>query len=456
MMPGPPPSLRSYQERAVSSWEANAHLGIFAMATGTGKTFTAMVALERLLENRRDLDLLVVVVPFQHLADQWFDELAKRGVSAFRAFEDTAAWTSLWDLRRRRDRALGTATYVLTTYATLGSEPLQWLLAAEVRSLVLVADECHYLGARRTRQVMALPVPARLGLSATPSRHFDDEGTNALMDFFGGIVFEFDLASAIRDEYLTPYEYFPEAVSLSNEEFAKYHDLTNRLGRAMARAGVSGLRDDEQVKSLARRRARLLNNAVGKVAWLRHKLERLDPEALRHSLVYVGDRSFAHVLAMIGRDLGIPAHAFTSEQTRRERAMLLRRFESGELAVLVAMKCLDEGVDVPPTRTAYFLASSSNPREFVQRRGRILRRSPGKRSASVYDAIAVPPQRGVWASFDTAERAAIRTQYARIAEFGRHAMNAVAADRAVLELRLAADLPLEPAANAVARREGTR
>lgn len=449
--PAPERVLRPYQEAAIAAWRDHGYHGIFAMATGTGKTYTAIVAVERLLAARSDLDLVVIAAPFQHLVDQWADELDSRGVRAFRAFEDTARWLASWGLQRRGDRALGLPTYLLTTYVTLSSEPLLQILSAEVERLVLVADECHYLGARRGQLVMSLAVPARLGLSATPSRHFDEAGTEALLGFFGGIVQTFDLVDAIRAGFLTPYDYFPEAVSLTDAEFDEYRELTRRLSIAAARANAAGTRDDPRVEALARQRSRLLNNAEAKVDWLRAKLAQRDAKTLRHTLVYVGDLLFDTVLDMIGRELGIAAHAFTSEETRRERVELLRRFEAGELSILVAMKCLDEGVDVPPTRSAYFLASSSNPREFVQRRGRILRRSPGKDCAAVYDAIAVPPRSGVWDMFDKAERAAIRTQFSRIREFGQQARNTVAAERAVMALRLAADLPIESAP-----REGIR
>ena len=443
-------ALRPYQEAAIAAWQANGRRGILAMATGTGKTYTAIVTVERLLETEAGLDLVVVVAPYQHLVDQWADELQVRGVHASRAFEDTARWTAEWRVHRRRDRALGKPSCLLTTYVTLGSKAFREILESEIDRVVFVADECHYLGAPRARQVMDLPIPARLGLSATPERHFDDEGTEALMQFFGGIVFSFGLTDAIGDGFLTPYDYYPEPVALSDEEFEEYRDLTRRLGIAAARAGPDGFGADEREKTLAQKRSRLLNNAEAKVAWLRGKLEARGVTDVRHTLVYVGDRLFDRVLHMIGNQLRIPAHAFTAEQPRRERSQLLQRFDAGELRVLVAMRCLDEGVDVPPTRAAYFLASSSNPREFVQRRGRILRRSPGKERAEIFDAIAVPPRQGLWNTFDRAERAAVRTQFARIREFGQQAHNAVAADRAVLAIRMAADVPLEPTP-----REGT-
>jgi superfamily II DNA or RNA helicase len=403
-----------------------------------------MVAIERAIEACGDIDVVVIVAPFQHLADQWNDELLERGVRAHLAYENTADWSETWALARHRARALGRAFYVLTTYATIGKPALLDRLAPLAPRTLFVADECHYLGAERTQGVMALPVPYRLGLSATPQRHFDDDGTAALLAYFQGIVFEYGLRVAIDAGHLTPYEYRPEPVELTSTEFEAYRELTERIGRAaaMAHAGVPNA--EESLKSLARQRARLLNNAEGKLDWLREKLQGRTREELTYTLVYAGDVLFPQVTRLLGIELGIPIHAFTSEQSRKVRADLLRRFAAGDVSVLVAMKCLDEGVDVPPTRTAYFLASTSNPREFVQRRGRILRRSPGKTHAIVHDAIAVPPDGASLAAFDDVERATLRSQFQRIEEFGREALNAVEADRLLLPLRLAADLPMRP------------
>lgn len=435
--------LRDYQEDAIAAWSQNGNRGILAMATGTGKTFTALEAVDRCLEADPAIRLVLIVAPFQHLADQWVTELASHGVKPLRAYESQARWRAEWPRERQKANALRRAMYVVTTYTTLGAETLQAHLAPLAESTLLVADECHYMGSPKVRAFWKLPVPYRLGLSATPERHFDEAGTRSLIAYFGGIVYSFGMREAIEKGFLTPYNYYPEAVELDDEEFEAYRDLTARIGQAMARVASGGEAEDEVLQRLLQRRARLLNNAHAKVDWLRQKLLGSTPEDLRYTLVYVGDILFDEVMAMIGKELQIPSHAFTSRQTRAERATILKRFQAGELSVLVAMKCLDEGVDVPPTRTAYFLASTSNPREFVQRRGRILRRSPGKSLATIFDAIAIPPLGESRSSFDAAERAALRSQFSRIQEFGQQAHNAIEADAATFKLRMAADLPAE-------------
>lgn len=438
--------LRDYQEYSIGAWNQNDNRGILAMATGTGKTLTALEAVDRFRRANPHIKLVLFVAPFQHLADQWVDELASRGISALRAYESQARWKAEWARERHKANALRRAMYVVTTYTTLGTETLQSHIAPVAAGTVLVADECHYMGSPRVRAFWDLPVAYRLGLSATPERHFDDAGTRSLIRYFGGIVYSFGMREAIERGFLTPYNYYPEAVELGDEEFEEYRELTTRIGRAMASTSSGSEDDDEAIKRLLQRRSRLLNNAHAKVDWLRQKLVRRTPQTLRYTLVYVGDVLFDEVMAMIGSELQIPSHAFTSRQTRAERAAILKRFQAGELSVLVAMRCLDEGVDVPPTRTAYFLASTSNPREFVQRRGRILRRSPGKRLATIFDSISIPPLGESRARFDPAERAALKSQFSRIQEFGQQAHNAIEADAATFKLRMAADLPAyEPA-----------
>lgn len=432
---------RPYQVTAISSWEARQRQGILAMATGTGKTFTAINCIERTSRDVHGLSTVLITAPFQHLADQWAEELEAAGMRPIRAYEDSSRWRSEIRMGRRKASLRKQPLYILTTYTTLAREHFLAEVAPFATSTLLVADECHYLGSAGSQDFMSLPVAYRLGLSATPQRHFDDIGTQQLSEYFGGIVFEFGLPEAIQAGYLTPYNYLPEPVKLSEEEFNEYRQLTERIGRAMARNGSGDSKADELLHKLLIARARLLNNAEGKLGWLRHHLASKSMAELRYTLVYAGDRLFPEVTRLVGEELRIPSHAFTSAQSRSERASILQRFQTGELAVLVAMRCLDEGVDVPPTRSAYFLASSSNPREFVQRRGRILRTSPGKSIATIHDAIAVPPASSRAHRLDPAERAALRSQLSRIQEFGRQAENAVEADRALFRLRLLADLP---------------
>ncbi len=436
--------LRAYQEEAVSHWRRNGNRGVLEMATGTGKTITALACVEHALEESEHPTIVLVACPFQHLVDQWAEQLNALGLPVICAHESSAKWRP--EVHRLRGRIeLGTVKcgIIVTTYATLTSDNLVSALDGIQERTMFIADECHYLGSANSMAGMDERYPRRLGLSATPTRHYDEGGTEAILSYFGGIVFGFGLERAIQEGFLVPYEYHPEFVELSEEEAGEYLDLSERLARLFQHDDKDKL---EIAKRLAIKRARVLNNAVSKIEWLSSHLRRRAREDWEYTLVYAGDKIFQPTTELIGRELDIRQHEFTSRQSRSERGRILERFASGDLQILTAMKCLDEGVDVPPTRTAYFLASSGNPREFVQRRGRILRTSPGKSSATIYDAIAVPPKTFLANKQGSSQwktaRAALKSQLSRLEEFSRLATNRVQAENEIFQFRLQFDLPL--------------
>lgn len=437
--------LRGYQENAVEAWIGNGRRGIFEMATGTGKTITSLACAEEVLALPSAPTVVLVACPFQHLVDQWGEQVSELGVPVVHAHESSARWRpELYEYLRSVEAGLDRALVVVTTYATLTSRFLESALEPMAAQTFLIADECHYLGSSKSLSGMNEQYPFRLGLSATPERYFDQAGTAAISDYFGGVCFEYGMEVAIAEGYLVPYRYEPEFVELNYEESDEYTRLSLQLARMAA--GERGGEFSEAAKQIAMRRARVLNNAESKLAWLEAHLRVKSATDWQHTLVYSGDRLFRQVTGLIGTELGIRVHEFTARQSRNVRKGLLERFSSGDLQVLAAMKCLDEGVDVPPTRTAFFLASSGNPREFVQRRGRILRPSPGKSEARVVDAIALPQATGSHSSRDDAGwravRSALRSQLGRATEFARLAVNRVAAEDALFEVRVRYDLPI--------------
>jgi hypothetical protein len=232
---------------------------------------------------------------------------------------------------------------------------------------------------------------------------------------------------------LCGYRYLPRLVELADDENELYADLTAQIGRRLA-AGESMDDDpDSPIGFLLRRRAGVLGHAEGKLAQLRG-----DMTARRdawYQLVYcaegskpalsgesTGPSQVSQVVDLVGNDLHLAVHSYVAETTRAERQVLLQRFGVGnDLRVLVAMRCLDEGVDIPDARIAYLLASSSNPRQFIQRRGRILRPAPGKDTAEIIDYLAVP-QAATPLNFDI-ERGLLTRELERAGEFGRLAEN---------------------------------
>ncbi|MGD9950869.1 MAG: helicase-related protein, partial [Desulfobulbus sp.] len=274
-------------------------------------------------------------------------------------------------------------------------------------------------------------IPYRLALSATPDRWFDDEGSAALRSYFGETVFSFPIAKAIGVS-LTPYYYYPHLVQLTAEELQTYQELTVKIGQLVGRDDE---RAQESLKLLLIRRSELLNRAANKIVELSALVNASDH--IEHTLFYCAPGQIDDVLRLLGWEHGLLVQRFTAEEDTRERQQRLVDFDNGEIQALVAMKCLDEGVDVPSTRTAYIMASSSNPREFIQRRGRVLRKSPGKEFSVIHDMIAVPPT--AWMTSQSSatfniERGIIRKELERFKEFAAPALNKHKAMDAIWDL----------------------
>jgi superfamily II DNA or RNA helicase len=411
-------TLRKYQVDAIESWFAHGCRGLMEMATGTGKTITALAASACLYERERRL-AVVIAVPYQHLVDQWQEEAQTFGYRPILAYQSRNRWLS--DLNQQiMEFNAGYRDFisVITTHTTFATPHFQKSINRLRGSSLLIADEAHHLGAERSRQSYPANLPFALALSATPDRWFDDQGTKALRAFFGETIFSFPLEKAIGIS-LTPYYYYPHLVPLTEKELEQYEQLSTRIGPLMRRDDEQG---QELLKMLLIRRAELLNKAENKVSALSTLLDALDH--LEHALFYCAPKQIDDVVRLLGWDKGLRVHRFTAEEDIQERQQLLTDFSNGNIQALVAMKCLDEGVDVPSTRTAFIIASSSNPREFIQRRGRILRKFPGKEFSVIHDLIAIPPLGWMQKSpsFD-AERSIIRRELQRFKEFAAPALN---------------------------------
>ncbi len=412
--------LRDYQEEAIEAWFEHKCRGLLEMATGTGKTITALEASARLYEREEQL-AVIIAVPYQHLVDQWHEEAKAFGYRPVLAYKSKATW--LQELNHQiMEYNAGYRRFisVITTHTTFISSDFQESIVRLRPPSLLIADEAHHLGAEQSRWNYPENVPFRLALSATPDRWFDDEGTAALRAYFGETVFSFPLEKAIGVS-LTPYYYYPHLVSLTDEELEQYQDLSMKIARLV---NSKDEKKQQALEMLLIRRARLMNNAQNKLSVLSDLIGKQNH--IEHTLFYSTPEQIDEVLHLLGWEKGLLVHRFTAEENTKERQQLLANFANGKLQALVAMKCLDEGVDVPSTRTAYILASSSNPREFIQRRGRILRKAPGKEFSITHDLIAVPPiiHTAVRnsATFES-ERSILRRELQRFKEFANLAQN---------------------------------
>jgi superfamily II DNA or RNA helicase len=413
-------TLHDYQEEAIAAWFDHDCQGLMEMATGTGKTITALAASAQLYDREGRL-AVVIAVPYQHLVDQWHRETEAFGYQPTLAYQSKAQWLDKLNAQIVEFNGdYRSFISVITTHSTFISPEFQDSIARLSGPSLLIADEAHHLGAERSRQNYPMHIPFRLALSATPDRWFDDVGTAALRAFFGETVFAFPLEKAIGVS-LTPYYYHPHLVSLTDEEMERYEELSVKIAQLINR-------EDEQsqeiLKMLLIRRSKLLNRAENKLLVLSELVDA--QENIEHTLFYCAPGQIDEALSLLGWDKGLLVHRFTAQEGTRERQQLLADFARGDLQALVAMKCLDEGVDVPSTRTAFILASSSNPREFIQRRGRILRRAPGKEFSIIHDLIAVPPIAWIASqdspTFDV-ERGIVRRELQRFKEFANPSLN---------------------------------
>lgn len=411
-------AVRDYQEEAIKKWFESDCRGLLEMATGTGKTLTSLTAMTRLFQRERRL-AVIIVVPYQHLVDQWAKDAYRFGLHPIMAYQRKSDWINeLIQRVQEYNHGNRRSFSVITTHTTFADAAFQRAISGITGQALIIADEVHHLGAERSRTQLPTNLQYRLALSATPDRWFDDEGTFALRNYFGETVFRFTLADAIQRDILVPYAYHPILIELLPEEIDEYQALTQKIGR------LASSRDEDKQETLDMlliKRARLLNNASQKLDKLEELVRSFDQ--IEHALFYCSPEQIDNVTHLLGWEMGLLISPFTAEESNNERQQILADFDAKHFQALVAMKCLDEGVDVPSTRTAFILASSSNPREFIQRRGRILRRAPGKTSAEIYDFVTVPPSiSSDNVSFAT-ERGIVERELRRFAEFAETATN---------------------------------
>lgn len=429
--------LRQYQHQAVANWLENKGRGTLKMATGSGKTIIAL-AITTELYQKIGLQVLVIVCPYRHLVNQWSRECRKFNLEPIMAMGSVDSWQGelsnrLYNLNNESQSFIT----IIATNSTLISQGFQSQLKFFPPKTLIVGDEAHNLGSSRLELSLPRNIGLRLALSATPERQYDEIGTEALLNYFGEIIKpEFTLADAIKQGALAHYLYYPIFVELTKSEASLYAKLTKRIGWILSKN--SSLQDNHSLTSLLTKRSRLVATASNKLDSLKElMLSRLDTT---HTLFYCGDgyldnevRQIDAVTYLLGKELGYRVNTYTTDTPLEKRENLRRQFESGQLQGLVAIRCLDEGVDIPTIKTAIILASSSNHRQFIQRRGRILRPHPDKTQAVLYDMIVIPPDldRQTW----EVERNMLRKEITRFLTFAELADNATEATNKLLQLQ---------------------
>jgi superfamily II DNA or RNA helicase len=413
---------RRHQIEALRQWRSQGRRGILEHATGSGKTFTALCAIDDAL---RQGEIPLVLAPSSLLVDHWVAEVR-------RTFADEVAvlvcdgrnqgWRT-WLGPYSRQTGNGEPRVLIASMATAARRDFLDRVRQGTH-LFLVADEVHALGSSQRRQVFTLDTGPRLGLSATPERAGDAEGTNAIFDYFEGLVPPpFTLQDAIGAGALCRYFYYVHTVQLKSDEQTEWDTITNEIRRAYAQGRNDSQGDGrfaDRVKHLLLQRARIVKRAAGKVPLALRVVQDQYKEGDRW-LVYCDSRQqLDHVIAAF-HEAGLPATAYHSAMEASRDATLIHFEKVG--GIVVAIKCLDEGVDIPATSHALILASSKNPREFIQRRGRVLRVHSGKQFAFIHDAIVVPNLQ----SGDHVGNRMLAGELARALEFSRGSANPGAA-----------------------------
>lgn len=395
---------RPYQENAVVEWKKHGYRGIFDMATGTGKTLTALLELWQLFTDNQERLAIIITCPYQHLVDQWVEDIETFGIRPIIGYSDSPQkkWKKNLEQAVRSFR-LGVLNFFcfITTNASFVTKKVQEQMGLLGADTVYVVDEAHNMGAGYYRKYLPENIGYRLALSATLERYQDEAGTAALSSYFGEKCITYSLKEAIRSGMLTRYYYYPILTYFDRDELDDYLGLTVQISQAMKKKNGKMVLS-EYAKQLLMRRSKIIAGAKGKLPELKRQMEPHISE--KHILIYCGSatikeneddefgrRQIDLVSEMLGNDLGMRVGRFTSRENIKERAQIRDAFSKGDLLqALVAIKCLDEGVNIPNIQTVFILASSTNPKEYIQRRGRVLRKALGKDYAVIYDFVTLP------------------------------------------------------------------
>ena len=424
---------RDYQIEAIENLKNNNWHGLFSMATGTGKTITSLLALKDIYEDNKKC-FVVIYAPLQHLVEQWSKEFENVfGFEPLLCYNSKSSWIDrLNRLIRNYNNNINETNFVaiITTYVTGSMEDFTSMISRVNKNLCMIADECHNIGSGCNRNAMIEKFKYRIGLSATPDRWLDPEGTSLIMNYFDKVVYEYSLKKAISNNKLVKYYYYPQIVSLEYDEYAKYSELTTKIAKMSMYINDDSTEEEKAgFNRLCQERAKVLVLAESKKEYTLNLLkDKIDTQDKNHILVYCGEKQIDEMTLPINL-IGYKPHRFDSTVSIKDRGKILEEFDNGNIDVLVAIRCLDEGVDVPSTKTAYFMGSNSNPKQFIQRRGRILRKCEGKDYAVIYDMV-VMPDKSISSRFDNGDDLdyhIVTKELPRVLEFASCCINEVEA-----------------------------
>ena len=420
--------LRDYQLAAINHWDKQGYVSIFEMATGSGKTFTSLNALNH-FKTAKGYLRCVVVVPLVTLVEQWEDDIRSvvDNVTIINATGANPHWKS--DFRKLSQSAtLGTNDdfIIITTYSTFGTETFRDLIDNYPKyEVILLADEMHNLVTENNiRTASSENFKYKLGLSATPTRLWKQYESKIVRDLFGGKSFIYSLADAIRDKSLVDYEYYVIPVHLTEEEFDEYLNLSKQASKLSHFAGEK-MAGPNPLATVLTKRAIIKKQAENKFMALEQLIDKLKiHDDFHDALIYVDSNLSLTKVQLILTAKHIKTSKFTGDESLVLRNKVIKSLDSRLIEAIIAIKCLDEGVDIPSATTGIFLSNNTDPREYVQRLGRVLRRheASNKNVAFIYDFIVLPPS--TIDSTLSAARNLVKTEVKRIKFFEELARNA--------------------------------
>lgn len=409
---------REYQKVAYEKWAANNYKGMFAMATGTGKTITSLNCV--LNEYKKDnFYKFIVLVPTTALANQWKEEI----VQNFN-FQNSIICCSTNNKWKEELKSIGKNLLfkrpvdysVITTYATYKGIQFQTILkeyfSFDFEKIIIIADEAHTMGSQGFLKILPNFFQKRIGLSATPERQFDEISNQTLAEYFStsphDYTYEYNMKTAIENGILSKYYYFPKIVNLEHDENEEYLKISKELSKYVDHE-TGKYKESDYVNNLLIKRKNIVHKARNKIKTLISIIEEIGKDNFKDAFIYVPEgieidyslhdddifeeekensKIIDNYLSILYEKYKLKMAKFTGITNNRN--LIINQFKEHKLDALLAMKCLDEGVDIPQTKYAIFCSSTGNPRQYIQRRGRVLRKYSGKEYAIIYDLIVKP------------------------------------------------------------------
>ncbi len=404
---------RDYQVQAYENWLKNGYKGIFAMATGTGKTITALNCL--LNEHNKSKNKIyhaLILVPTITLVEQWEKEVRALNFHDVYKISSKIDWQNTVTTLVSTAKRIPVSFIIICTYASFVKDKFQSILQYLPEDTIFIADEGHNLASPTvSEKLIGFRLSKRIGLSATPKRIYDLEGTAKMEQFFSDeepYTFSFSMEKAIRDRVLCQYYYYPHIIKLTEDEMTEYTNISNQLVKLYS-YGQANVEKQAIIERLLLKRKRIIHKASNKLpATIRILSDQFKEKGnLKYTFVYVPEGETFEILESED-ELVVENIRLINQYTReiakidgtilvnqfisgmQDRDEILDQFQKGDIDVIASMKCLDEGVDIPRAETAIFCSSTGNPRQFIQRRGRILRKHPAKTSAVIHDLVVIP------------------------------------------------------------------